>query len=138
MGKFASPEEELSRHIGVYREKDFAPSGLLGGWIVRGDAESLYDAPLGSEGNVYKWWSAPAAKLNLPLIESIYDFGFNHGIRWGGDDLRRVLSEIKKLEDHWRTMNLPDAELLYFLERSGCLRRAISIAVSQNGYVVIT
>jgi hypothetical protein len=105
---------------------------------VRDDAVSLYDAPFGSEGTVHDWWSAPAARLKLSLIESIYEVGFNRGIRWGGDDLSRVSSELKQLEEHWRTMNITDKQLALCLERSAYLREAISIAVAQSGFVVIT
>jgi hypothetical protein len=128
---------EMARDISVYRADDIE---LRSGkdWMVREGATWLFDAPLGSESAIREWWSAPAVSLGLPLLASIYDHGFSHGIRWGGSELKQVLDELSRLAEYWTTANgLPDVGYS-FAERAQYLRQAIAVAENCGGIVVIT
>jgi hypothetical protein len=103
----------VARHILVYQEVD---------------GEALYEAPFGSESAVRESWSEPAATLELPLLASIYDIGFYHGIRWSGSELRQVLEELVCLEAHWTAGGQPSDVLADLIERAGYLRAAVTLA----------
>jgi hypothetical protein len=93
---------------------------------------------LGSEFTVGDWWSGPAAILELPLIFSIYEYGFNHGIRWSGSQLRSLLSELSRLETYWASSNLPANLADRLAERAQFLRSAVAVAEKRSGWIVIT
>ncbi|MFO0891034.1 MAG: hypothetical protein U0790_18055 [Isosphaeraceae bacterium] len=112
----------MARGITVYRE-------------VGGDP--LYDEPLGSEAMVRQWWSEPATSLGLPLLASIYDQGFYHGIRWSGVELAQVQAELARLQLHWDSMSLPADVAAGLAERAGYLREAVEMAMDCGGFVSI-
>src|SRR4051794_30741458 len=69
----------MARDIVVYRDSDvehLSPSD----WRLRDGAKPLLDEPLGGEGAVREFWSAPATRLGLPLLAAVYEHGFYHGI----------------------------------------------------------
>jgi hypothetical protein len=108
-------------------------------WVSReADGERLYDEPLGSEWAVRESWSEPAAALGLPLLASIYDYGFYHGIRWSGPELKQVLEELDRRESHWKTSRLPSDVLSDLIERAGYLREAVRLAQQCRGLVDIS
>jgi hypothetical protein len=113
----------MARHMSVHREVD---------------SEPLYDEPLGSEWAVRESWSEPAAALGLPLLASIYEYGFYHGIRWSGPELRQVWGELDRVESHWKTSRLLSDELSDLIERAEYLRAAITLAQQCDGFVSIT
>lgn len=103
-----------------------------------GDEEPPYEQPFGSESAVRESWSEPAATLELPLLASLYDHGFYHGIRWSGTELEQVLEELVRLEIHWMEAELPSAVLDDLVERAGYLRAAITLAQQHGGIVDIS
>jgi hypothetical protein len=112
----------MARGISVYKE--------AGG-------ESLYEQPLGSESAVREWWSEPASALGLPLLAAIYDYGFYHGNRWSGPELRQVVDEMAQLEEHWSMAGLPPDVLADLRERAEYLRAAVALAEECGGFVDI-
>lgn len=127
---------EMARDISVYRAEDIEERPDAD-WRVREGAVWLFDAPRGSESAVCHWWSLPTALLKLPLLASIYEVGFHHGIRWSGPQLKQVLDELDRLEEDRAASNeQPDTEY-NFAERVQCMRQAIAIAESCDGAVVI-
>jgi hypothetical protein len=126
----------MARDISVYRADDIE-SRSGGNWRVREGAVCLFDAPLGSESAVRVWWSEPAVSLGLPLLSTVYGFGFDHSILWDGPQLKRVLDELALLEEHWASTDLsPDAEY-NFAARADYLRQAVVVAQGCDGFVVI-
>jgi hypothetical protein len=128
----------VSRSISVHRQEDFGPFDGAGGWCVLNGTVPLYEEPFGSESAVWGWWSAPAAKLGLPLLASIYEYGFNNGIRWSGEELPRVSKELSALEEHWRSLVLPQDDMERRTERGAYLRKALAIAQTEGAVIVIT
>jgi hypothetical protein len=112
----------VARTISVYR--------LAGG-------EPLYEQPLGSESAVREWWSEPAEALGLPLLAAIYEYGFYHGNRWAGRDLKQMRRELARLELHWSSAGLAADVLANLRERAGYLRAAADLAEEYEGFVDI-
>ena len=130
-------EGPVARTIAVYRLEDFeAPPP--DSWRVHPDAEGLFQAPLGSESDVRRFWAEPADLLNLPLLSSIYERGFFEGICWGGADLPQLLDELQRLEEFWPSLNLALADAHDLAERADSMRRAVQVAVDHRGHLVIT
>jgi len=128
----------MAREISVHCLEDFELAQSDGMRVVREDVTPLFVAPLGNESAVYEWWSAPAEALGLPLLASIYEYGFRHGIRWANGQLKRAHAEVVQLEAHWKSAGLPDDQLAMRLERSGYLREALTIAQEHRAVVIIT
>ena len=102
-----------------------------------GASEPLYEEAFGSESAVRESWSDPAAVLGLPLIASIYEFGFYHEIRWAGPELETVLHELDRLERYWHSARLPTEIAEDLRERAKHLRAAIALAKQCGGIVTI-
>ncbi|AWM40534.1 hypothetical protein GobsT_09540 [Gemmata obscuriglobus] len=127
----------MARDLGVYRFEDIV-EGPTGSWHVRDGAEDLFDRPLGSESAVRVFWSEPATALGLPLIASVYEYGFYHGVRWSGDQFRAVAAEVDRLEAYWIAAGLPPDTLADLRARAALVRQAVSAAEACGGWVVIT
>jgi hypothetical protein len=106
-------------------------------WCVRDGAEDLCDRPLGSESAVREFWSGPAIELDLPLFIEVYAYGFDHGIRWCGEQLRAAAAEVDGLEAYWATADLPPETLVSLRERAGFVREALAVAEACGGWLVI-
>ena len=127
----------MARGIGVYRREDMVevpPDS----WRVREGAECLCDRPLGNESAVREFWSGPAIDLDLPLFREVYGHGFDHGIRWSGEQLQAAAAEVDALEADWADDELPPETLAYLRQRSGFVREALAVAEACGGWLVIT
>lgn len=127
---------EMARHLSVIRPTDFKRT-VEGSWRVGDGSIDLYNQPFGSEWSVRELWSAPAVELDLPLLASVYDVGFHHGIAWTVEELPQVKSELRTIEGYWAGVPLSTDERAHFEERAGYLREAIQIAEQQAAVIVI-
>ena len=75
--------------------------------------------------------------LGLPLLAAVYEFGFYHGSRWSGPELRQGVDEVARLEEHWASAGLPADVLAELRERAGFVRAAVAIAEECGGFVDI-
>jgi hypothetical protein len=126
----------MARGISVYRRDDVVevpPDD----WGVREGAEDLCDRPLGNESDVQEFWSGMAIDLDLPLLTEVSGYGFYHGIRWSGEQLRAAAAEVDQLEAYWSTAEIPDEKLADLRTRAGFMREALAVAAECSGWVVI-
>jgi hypothetical protein len=118
-------------------------------WEEEASRRLIFDAALGGDGDVHRYWSSPAAKAGLPLIASIYE----QGLVIEGADLDRLNNELTALDTAWSKEVDPAATrrficlghegevpLAYELvfRRAESLRSAIRVARAVDGYVVIS
>jgi hypothetical protein len=129
--------ERVARGIGVYRPEDVVgvPPDFGRVWDA---VEDLCDRPLGSESAVREFWSGPAIDLDLPLFMEAYGYGFYHGIRWSGEQLRAAAAEVGRLEEYWSAAGLPPETLADLRERAAFVREAVAVAAGCGGWLVIT
>jgi hypothetical protein len=68
----------------------------------------------------------------------VYGVGFVHGIRWSGDQLGAVATEVDRLAADWAAAELPPEVLAHLRERAGFMREALVVAEGCGGWLVIT
>jgi hypothetical protein len=149
--------------ISVHRKRDDAffsshppvNSREFDEWCKECEKRTLFERPLGGDGVIGEFWHIPAATLRLHLMGRIYD----KGLRVGGDELDSLLEEARRLEQHWASMDhdaarsIQGVQLLedgtsrslppqtmreHLAERMAFLLKAIEIAKSEDGLVVIS
>jgi hypothetical protein len=125
-----------ARRLGVYRREDVVEVPR-DSWRVREGAENLCDRPFGNDPAVGEFWSGPAIVLNLPLFAEVYGYGFDHGIRWSGEQLQAVAAELDALDAYWANASLPSETLAHLRERAGFVRQAVAVASECGGWLVI-
>lgn len=133
---FGEREPGMAWGISVYRREDVIevpPDD----WRVREGAEDLCDRPLGNESDVREFWSGMAIDLELPLLLEVFGYGFYHGIRWSGEQLRAAASEVDQLEAYWSSAEIPDEKLADLRKRAGFMREALAVAEESGGWLVI-
>jgi hypothetical protein len=64
-------------------------------WVARHDRMLLFEAPLGSGGSVYHYWSAPASRLGLPILATPYETAHTQGVEIEGATLDQLSDELK-------------------------------------------
>jgi hypothetical protein len=131
----------MSFQIGVHRIEDEplmnsppldAGRDQLEAWLADCVSRSLYDAPLGADGDVFDWFHAPATELGLKLLGRLY----HHGLNIGADDLRILEAEVAALE-RYQEAKLTKKKRALFMERLGFLREAIDIAAREDAVLTI-
>lgn len=127
----------MARGIVVYRGSDVEHLSASD-WRLRDGAKPLYDEPLGGEGPVREFWSAPAAQLGLPLLAAVYEHGFYLGICWHGDQLDAAEAEVARLEEFWQGAGLDAGTLQGLSGRAAYLRTAVGLAREHGGILVIS
>jgi hypothetical protein len=81
-------------------------------WEAECDEQLLFEAPVGSDGAIRSYWSAPAAALELRLLNGLYD----NGLEVAGEDLATLRSEVESLQRHWIETVDDDAVITYQIE----------------------
>jgi hypothetical protein len=107
-------------------------------WCKKTENLWEFEAPLGSESAIRKYWSGPAYDLALPLLTSIYDDGFHRACEWVSEDLDRLSIELGKLEAHWSTLSIDSEIRNDLIGRMSSFLSAIRIAKACKGTVTIT
>lgn len=147
----------MSFSVSVYRlaDREFVSTPPVDAWspefaIWEEEVKRrlVFDAALGSDVAVHRYWSGPAARAGLPLIAGIYESGLDAQ----GSDLDRLGDELLALQDLWSSEIDPSATerfacpgyegevpILYDLlfRRAEFLRGAIQIAQAIDGYLSV-
>ena len=133
----------MSFGIGVYRRTDDklfnsppedVNSGMFDEWFEVCRDRTLYENPLGADGDIYEFWSKPASQLGLTKLKQIY----NEGLRVLGSEIGDFASELATLERYWESQRMDLAKLSGLKERMRALHEALEIARRHDGVVNIS
>lgn len=98
------------------------------------ESRTLVFESLGSDGNIFEYWQAPAARLGLRLFGGIYEVG----VQAEGEDLEELRRELDALTRHWGA-TVEDLDMHeHLLDGREHVLRAIRAAIEHDGYVTIS
>jgi hypothetical protein len=114
----------------------------------RAGQESLYWAPVASDGDMHDLWSGPSLRLGLPLLARAY----GNGLKLHGDELVALRQEVEALSADWVETVSDDATkatgigtrsfdvplLVHLLNRAEGVEAAIRLALAVGGYLTIS
>ncbi|MEU8001356.1 hypothetical protein AB0B66_09380 [Catellatospora sp. NPDC049111] len=143
----------MTFHISVYRiadrellkERPPTDIGALYAWMADRPDLTVFDEFLGANWAIGDHWSDHAERLGLPILASLYEVGFTHGVQVEGAGLDALESELDQLVAEWRRLYPPPDEdggqdpqpLTQLLERADHMRTAIRIARQVDGFIDI-
>ena len=112
-------------------------------WIEECAKLNLYDAPLGSGGVIYQYWSKIGHHLHLPLIAALY----NEGLKLHVSELPALEIEMEQLEQYWEENELANVERFEWdqnsakrdlKQRLNRLREAAEVAKRNRAVLIVS